>query len=60
MGNTGTKREGKDAGPLSPTKESPNTFDFVHNNTVILQKSSLDDSLDLPPGTLNVSVSYKG
>ncbi|XP_071803449.1 5'-AMP-activated protein kinase subunit beta-2-like [Asterias amurensis] len=59
MGNTGTKREGKDAGPLSPTKESPNTFDFVPNKTGILQQSSLDDSLDLPPGTLNEMLNRK-
>ncbi|XP_038073265.1 5'-AMP-activated protein kinase subunit beta-2-like [Patiria miniata] len=60
MGNTSGKREGKDSGgPMSPTKENPNAFDF-HGKGGILQQASMDDSLDLPPGTLKEMLNRQG
>ncbi len=57
MGNTSGKRESRESGALSPTKEiPPNTFDFKPGKTRILQHGSLDDSLDLQSGIMKVSV----
>lgn len=53
MGNAAAKREGKDGSTLSPTKESPSSFDFKPGGKIpIIQQTSLDDSLDLPGGSL--------
>ncbi|XP_072030915.1 5'-AMP-activated protein kinase subunit beta-2-like [Amphiura filiformis] len=53
MGNTGGKRESRDSGALSPTKEiPPNSFDFKPGKSRILQHGSLDDSMDLQAGIM--------
>lgn len=51
MGNTGGKRESREAGAMSPTKDiPPNSFDFKPGKTGLLhQHGSLDDGIDMQP-----------